>query len=133
MNKNSVFGVGILLIILAIIAGLLLNFFILDKEKEENTTNNTYNLDHEGFRFEAKYQGESTWGYLIKGNKPTPCHEIRHEAIVLESFPEQVTVNLSLISPSPETACIQMIEEITVTGSFSASSEAKINFIVSNE
>lgn len=139
MNKNNVFGVGILIIILMIVGGLIFKVFVLDKDKnddgivQEEKKKKEYKLKEDGFEFEAEYEGNNRWEYEIKGHKPSPCHEIKHEAMVQESHPEQVTVNLSISSPSPDTNCIQVIEELNIEGTFMASPEAKVSFAVKTE
>lgn len=139
MNKNNVFGVGILIIILMIVGGLLVKVFVLDKDKnddgivQEEKKKKEYKLKEDGFEFEAEYEGNNRWEYEIKGHKPSPCHEIKHEAMVQESHPEQVTVNLSISSPSPDTNCIQVIEELNIEGTFMASPEAEVSFAVKTE
>lgn len=138
MNKNNVFGVGILVIILMIVGGLIFKVFVLDKDKSEDGTvkqqpQREYKLEKEGYEFEAEYEEKNTWEYEIKGEKPTPCHEVKHEAIVAESYPEQVTVNLSIISPSPDTVCVQATEDFKVEGTFYAGPTAEVYFAVSNK
>lgn len=139
MNKHNVFGVGILIIILMVVGGLLVKVFVLDKDKnddgivQEEKKKKEYKLKEDGFEFEAEYEGNNRWEYEIKGHKPSPCHEIKHEAMVQESHPEQVTVNLSISSPSPDTNCIQVIEELNIEGTFMASPEAEVSFAVKTE
>jgi len=141
MNKNNVFGVGMLIIILTIIGGLLVKVFVLDKNKVDDVVDDNIvkieqknvSIEQDGYQFDAKYKEENTWEYTISGTKPSPCHEIKHEVFVRESLPEQVTVNLSVLSPEPDTNCIQVIEEFTERGTFSASSEATVSFVVSNQ
>lgn len=139
MNKNNVFGVGILIIILMIVGGLIFKVFVLDKDKnddgivQEEKKKKEYKLKEDGFEFEGEYEGNNRWEYEIKGQKPSPCHEIKHEAVVAESYPEQVTVNLSIISPSADTACIQVIEDFKVEGTFYAGPTAEVYFAVSNK
>lgn len=132
MNKNNVFGVGILVIILMIVGGILLKVFVLDTPQAEEKKNGI-SIEQEGFLLEAKYKEENLWEYKITGDLPTPCHSTTHEVIVLESFPEQVNVNLSITPPAPDIICIQVIEELNLEGTFSASQEAKVDFIVSSQ
>lgn len=121
-----------------VVGGLLVKVFVLGK----NTPNNSiiskeekkeYRAEQDGYRFEAEYEGNNMWEYEIKGHKPSPCHEIKHEAIIQESYPEQVTVNLTVISPEPDVNCMQVIEKLDIEGTFSASPEAKVSFTVLTE
>jgi len=71
------------------------------------------------------------WDYKITGTLPTPCHEVKTEEIVLESYPEQVSVLLTLTPPEDDVECIQVLdEEFETTGEFKASEKAKISFVV---
>lgn len=140
MNKSNVFGVGILIIILVVIGAVSYKVLVLDKsngDSDNSLVNNQegkkVTKEHEGFEFEAEYMGENRWDYKIIGVKPTPCHTIKHEALVLESYPEQVTVNLSILSPDPDAICTQVEEDFEVAGLFQASKEAKVEFIVINQ
>lgn len=132
MNKNNVFGVGILVIILMIVGGILLKIFVLDTPQAEDK-NNGISMEQNGFLLEAKYKEENLWEYKITGTLPTPCHDTTHEVTVLESFPEQVNVNLSITSPASNIICMQVIEELNLESTFSASPEAKVDFIVSSQ
>lgn len=141
MNKNNVFGVGILLIIIVVVGALVVKVFVVDKHKVDDIPDDNIitveqkgiSIQQDGYQFDAKYKEKNTWEYTITGTKPSPCHEVKHEVFINESLPEQVTVNLSLLSPEPDTNCIQVIEEFTERGTFSASPEATVSFVVSNE
>lgn len=140
MNKSNVFGVGILIIILVVIGAVSYKVLVLNKENGNSDNNIVDNKEEkkirkeqEGFEFEAEYMGESRWDYKIMGEKPTPCHEVKHDSVILESYPEQVTVNLSILSPEPDVICAQVEEDFEVAGLFQASKEAKVEFIVINQ
>jgi hypothetical protein len=75
----------------------------------------------------ALYQGNNAWTYVLKGTKPTPCHEVAVSSVVRESFPEQVGVQYRFVSPPADTACIQVIAEVDVSGEFSAGDQAVIS------
>ncbi len=61
---------------------------------------------------------------------PTPCYDITTDAIVAESFPEQVTVSISVTGPSAGEVCAQVLTEKDFTVSFSASANATVSFRV---
>jgi hypothetical protein len=52
--------------------------------------------------------------YKITIEKPTPCHTIKKEEIIMESYPVQVIVDLTL--ESSEGMCAQVITEEIVEG-----------------
>ncbi|PIR47043.1 MAG: hypothetical protein COV07_01045 [Candidatus Vogelbacteria bacterium CG10_big_fil_rev_8_21_14_0_10_45_14] len=55
---------------------------------------------------------------------PTPCHEIKTDVLVMESFPEQVSVKLTIVPPPADTICIQVIAEKEFKVSYRASETA---------
>lgn len=62
---------------------------------------------------------------------PTPCHDLKTEATVAESYPERVTINFIVRPPEPDAICIQVLSEREFTVQFKASPNpaisAKIN------
>ena len=138
MNKKGVIGVGFLLILLIIIGGLVLKVYILDKgvvntprEKE----NLEFKSERNGFTLTARYQSENeiehVWEYKITGTLPSPCHNTDVQPIVLESYPEQVSVLLTITPPESDVNCIQVLDkDFETTGEFKASDKAKISFVV---
>ncbi len=59
-----------------------------------------------------------------KTDLPTPCHSLTVDALIAESYPEQVT--LQFASAGEAETCIQVISEQEFSIEFSASSEASI-------
>ncbi|HQC39153.1 MAG TPA: hypothetical protein PK804_00645 [Candidatus Dojkabacteria bacterium] len=141
MNKKGVLGAGFFLIILFVIAGLFLKVMVIDKDSQDNPENKNktgeFTIEKKGFNFVAKYQFENKevnmWDYKITGTLPTPCHEVKTEEIVLESYPEQVSVLLTITAPSSDVACIQVIKEFEKEGTFQASEKAKVSFLIEEE
>ena len=43
---------------------------------------------------------------------PTPCHQVSADARVMESYPEQIVLALTLQEPEPDAVCVQMIAEL---------------------
>src|SRR3989344_139799 len=41
---------------------------------------------------------------------PTPCHTLKTNVLVAESYPEQVTIQLEVENPAPDVVCIQVID-----------------------
>jgi hypothetical protein len=80
--------------------------------------------DSERFELNSEYIDENRWEYEVKGYMPTPCHSIIHQAIVAESFPEQVTIEVTITAPQDEIICSQAIEETVLLGSYSASEQS---------
>ncbi len=84
------------------------------------------------FVVDYKYEGDNTWSYIVKGYAPTPCNPVEVDAIVMESFPEQVSL-VATIKRSPLEMCIQVIEEFETRGTFNASEGASVRFSVVQE
>lgn len=81
-----------------------------------------------GFTATSTYTATNTWNYIVKGDLPTPCHTLDVEAIVRESFPEQVTLKATLKAPTGDTICAQVLEPIEKTGTYAASADATFKF-----
>ena len=62
---------------------------------------------------------------------PTPCHGMKTETMVRESFPEQVVLNFTVTAPPEGQMCVQMIDErqfgVEVAVSEQATFEARVN------
>ena len=132
MEKKGVLGVGLLLVALTMIGGSI--YYSLqnnDEEKikeEEKTELPSDNVDYSDFKLEYEYQGENVWSYTVTGSLPNPCYSISTEAIVMESYPEQVIISSKVTLPNPELICTQVIQEVFEEGEFEASEGATIRF-----
>ena len=62
---------------------------------------------------------------------PTPCHKIVPEIIIMESFPEQVEVNLLVVDEGG--ACAQVLTETVFEAKFQASELATVRGLLHNE
>jgi len=142
MNKKGVLGVGFLLAILIIVGGLFVKLYILGKGDPNSTSKAEEQLElkseRDGFTFIARYQKENetehVWEYKITGVLPSPCYQTEVKPIVLESYPEQVSILLTITLPESDVNCIQVIDENFETkGEFKASDKAKISFVVDKD
>lgn len=64
-------------------------------------------------------------------SKPTPCHIFESEVIIRESFPEQVTLDLTIKDSGQ--ICIQVIGEEVFTITFEASEKALVDAAINGE
>jgi len=142
MNKKGVLGVGFLLAILIIVGGLFVKLYILGKGDPNSTSKAEEQLElkseRDGFTFIARYQKENetehVWEYKITGVLPSPCYQTEVKPIVLDSYPEQVSILLTITLPESDVNCIQVIDENFETkGEFKASDKAKISFVVDKD
>lgn len=112
--------------------------YIFTKEKpldgNADDTNSEVVTDSEGgFSMTAEYVGENSWEYKVEGELPTPCHSADVDSLVAESFPEQVSVKVTLTEPDDAIVCVQVIREFEYEGEFSASEGASVNLSVSEK
>jgi hypothetical protein len=56
--------------------------------------------------------------YSIPVSKPTPCHEIKTDMLVMESYPVQLRLNIEITPPQGDVFCAQVIAEQMVEGTF---------------
>lgn len=55
--------------------------------------------------------------YRATVDKPTPCHAIRADERILESYPVQIVVDLDVVAPEPDIICAQVIATEEFAGS----------------
>jgi hypothetical protein len=133
MNKVNAF---LLLAILVLLVGIAYVFSMKNAPTEVPTDSDTTDeeefgtIEEDGYTLEYVYEGESAWSYTVRGQVPTPCYETEVDAVVAESFPEQVTVRLTLTPPDDSVVCIQVTRDFEASGEFSASEEALVDFVV---
>ena len=73
--------------------------------------------------FRSSYvNGEHVFTGVV--DMPTPCHEIAASTLVAQTFPEHVTIALTMIPPKPGMACAQVISEKQFTVRYKASATA---------
>ena len=132
MEKKNVLSFGVLLVILSVVGAIIFNMYMgsNDEEKKEIEGTDTVvkEIKYDDINFEYEYVGNSLWKYTISGTLPNPCYKISTEAIVLESYPEQVIVKSTVQPPNTETVCVQSIQEIFREGEFEASEQAQVRF-----
>ena len=57
---------------------------------------------------------------------PSPCHGIRQESKVTQSYPEQVRIDLSVVNPSTDKVCAQQITKKDFSGEVKVSESASV-------
>lgn len=81
----------------------------------------------------APAKGKVTFKKSFDGNSlkyegtvevPTPCHEINQEVKVMESYPEQVRIDLSIVNPSADKVCAQQLTKKEFSGEVKVSESA---------
>jgi len=74
----------------------------------------------------TKYEGD-TLKYTGTAQLPTPCHQLKQEALAAESYPEQVSIRLTLKLPLGSNDCAQVIKEESFSGEAKVSEEATVS------
>jgi len=126
MNKREMILSAILIAILAIA------FFFY---RNTNPADIVSDDEFQGFVpefIEADYfydEGVHTYEGVVL--LPTPCYSLESEAIVRESYPEQVTI--SFLSEDSGEVCIQVIDERPFKVIFQASEEANIDVLFNDQ
>src|SRR3972149_10520681 len=72
-----------------------------------------------------KYQGTVTL--------PSPCHSLKQETKVMESFPEQVRLDLTIENPVPGSVCAQQITQKEFSGEAEVSESATVSVYLDGE
>ena len=128
MNTKVIASIVIIIILVAL--GI---FFFLPKEDSMPNENGAENgLPVYTDIIDAKHQFVDG-KHIVAGeiNLPTPCHILEAEAIVRESFPEQVLIDIK-VSTQAE-ACAQVITPARFKVEFEASEDAVITAAVNDE
>lgn len=134
MEKKNVFGLGLLLVVLIVIGGGIYYLYIqrektpLVEETPDATPIAEEARSYDNLNLEYDYLGDNIWRYKVTGTLPNPCYEISTEAIVAESYPEQVTIRSVVTEPDEDMVCAQVIQEVYEEGEFQASEEALVIF-----
>ncbi len=122
-RKYLLIGLISLLITLSIVTF----FLIKDRSKDSNVTYIDDNGDN-GFNLilEKEYKSDNLWEYKVTGKFPNPCYTAAVDEVVRESYPEQVTILVSISKPSDGMICAQVITDYEHEGTFSASEKASV-------
>lgn len=127
---------------LAILSFLTLLFLLLltgiwalfIKKDSVETTNDWVTITGDNITLTYRYAGVNVWKYNIKGQLPNPCQSAQVDALVAESYPEQVTIMVNIKeSKSKDTACIQVIQELDISKEFNASEKATVTLQVNRQ
>jgi hypothetical protein len=126
MNKKSIW------ITTVIIGILLFGYITYNSFFHNNNTNAGENQTQSvnNFHLSYTYQGNNEWAYSVIGTLPTPCYAVNTEALVAESYPEQVTIMVTVQEQPTDGVCSTVIQDYSHAGRFQASAQAKVSFVV---
>ena len=134
MEKKNVFGLGLLLAVLIVIGGSIYYLYIqredniLNDIPDENVPRVQEPSSYDNLNLQYNYKGNNIWEYQVTGTLPNPCYGIFTEAVVMESYPEQVVIKSIIKPPDEDVVCTQVIQEVYEEGEFQASGEAEVTF-----
>jgi len=75
--------------------------------------------------FQKSYE-DNLLKYRGTAEVPSPCHNLKQETKVMESFPEQVRIDLTVENPTPGNVCSQQITQKEFSGEIKVSENAKL-------
>lgn len=127
MNKKQNVVLAILLLLFLIFFTYV--FFLTNEEEIPLNTDRT-KITMDNFTLTTEYKGESKWEYTIVGQLPNPCYTVSTNAIVAESYPEQVSITVNVQPPDADVICAQVIQKYEYTGEFQASEKATVKLLV---
>lgn len=119
-NKKLLLTLGIILLVLILSGGIYLYIKSKASTKQQNIDRNNFSLTYE-------YVSNNTWNYTVTGTLPTPCYSAQVQAVVMESYPEQVSIKVTPTEDTTVDMCATVTKDFTYDGTFNASSLAKIS------
>jgi hypothetical protein len=124
MNKKVIL-ISVIAFLLIVISGIFVYLYIHNKNLQTSKQ-----LTKENFILTYEYEGDNTWSYTVTEAASTSCIHIKTDALVMESFPEQVKVRVQKLDEPTSEVCSIVQEEYSSSGTFSASSKATVSLMV---
>ncbi|HNR53396.1 MAG TPA: hypothetical protein PKI16_02895 [Candidatus Dojkabacteria bacterium] len=129
MQKKLAILSFLILLFLLVLTGVWALFI-----RKDDTSNDWKTLTEDNITLTYQYAGVNVWKYNVKGQLPNPCHSAQVDALVAESYPEQVTVKVNIEeNKSTDTVCAQVIQELNISGEFNASEKATVTLQVNKQ
>ena len=85
-----------------------------------------------GVTFETTYE-DNLLKYQGTVALPSPCHDLKQEAKVMVSYPEQVRIDLTVENPAQGTVCTQQITTKEFSSQVQVSEKATISVFLNGE
>lgn len=93
MQKKLAILSFLILLFLLVLTGVWALFI-----RKDDTSNDWKTLTEDNITLTYQYVGVNVWKYNVKGQLPNPCHSAQVDALVAESYPEQVTVKVNIVA-----------------------------------
>jgi len=120
-----------ILIFLLLLTGIWALFI---KKDDPASQNNPQTIIGDDITLTYQYVGVNVWQYTVTGQLPNPCQSAKVDALVAESYPEQVTIMVNIKEDKDtNTVCTQVIQELNISGEFNASSRASVKLQVNRQ
>lgn len=139
MNKNKLL-VGIALLLILLVGGWFAlmsdtNTTPTDEPTASEPTTSGPTQDgidvaNESINLTFTY-ADNAFAYNGTVQKPTPCHSVETDLRIMESFPEQVELDINVV-PTDE-ICAQVIDEEELSGEITVSEYASIRVYLNGE
>lgn len=129
MKKQTV---AILLFIALAISGYLVYYFFFKSDPIESGTgkDDYVSTENHDFVLDTEYKGDNQWEYTVTGTLPNSCYQVIIEGTVMESYPEQVDIQVKISKLQTFAACSEAIVEVEETDTFQASENAQVSLSV---
>lgn len=124
MNKKVIF-ISVIAFLLIVISGIFVYLYLHNQNQQSSKQ-----LTKENFSLTYEYKGDNLWEYTVEGTLPTPCFSATTEAFVMESYPEQVKIQINTEEDTNVEICTTVIKEYAYSGTFNASSKATVSLVV---
>lgn len=129
MQKKLAVLFFVILIFLLLLTGVW--YMFIGRNQPKKVISKT--IVQENITLTYEYKESNVWTYQVKGELPNPCHKATVEAQVMESYPEQVIVNVNIENnQTSDVVCIQVIQQLNLSGEFNASEKATVSLKVNN-
>jgi len=130
MQKKLAILFFFILIFLLLLTGIWALFI---KKDDSTSQDNPKTIVEDNITLTYQYASVNVWKYTVTGQLPTPCQSAKVDALVAESYPEQVTVMVNIEDSGKGTVCAQVIQELNIKGEFNASSKAIVKLQVNRQ
>jgi len=110
--------------VFTVLVGIFLFNRPLEKKPQDIPSGDTFIVDSIDATYVYDNNTHEYYGTLML---PNPCYSLSTEAIVRESYPEQVTLAFTTDGGEPDQMCIQVIQEEEFRIIFTASAEAVVD------
>lgn len=124
MNKK-VLLISVIAFLLIVISGIFVYLYLQNKNQQASKQ-----LTKENFILTYEYKGDNTWSYTVTEAASTSCIHIKTDAIVMESYPEQVKITVEKLDEPTSEVCSIVKEEYSSSGTFNASNIATVSLVV---